>query len=556
MDGARQGVRIRDKSTGREVVVPAGSLLKDVVKQFETEATGPILAVKCNNDLLELTRTVERDCDIDFIDLRCDDGQRIYQRSLVMVLVKAVRDLFPGAQVTIEHSLSNGLYGEIHHTTPIGEQEIEMIAGRMQEIIAADLPFCRETVSKEEAMEFFRGAGQEDKVQVLKYRQTETVHLYTLDNVKDYFYGYMVPSTGYLKLFRLLYYFPGFILQIPSKYNPHSIPPYCEQPKLAAIFREAERWGRIEQISYVGSLNEKIEKGEIGDLIRLAEVLHENKIAKIAEMIVENLDTIRIVLIAGPSSSGKTTFAQRLSLHLRVHGLQPVAISLDDYFVDRELTPRDESGNYDFESIEAIDLELFNRDLACLLQGKEVEIPVFDFREGKRKYTGRKLRITPEQPIILEGIHCLNDRLTHSIPSANKFKIYISCLTHLNLDAHNRIPTTDVRKLRRICRDYQFRNHGAEDTLRMWDSVRRGEERNIFPFQENADVMFNSSLAYELAVLKPVVEPLLLSIGPSSDQYSEAKRLLAFLSYFLPLEDDEVPATSILREFIGGSPFA
>lgn len=556
MEGLVQTVCVREKRSGRRMIVPAGTLLKDIAREFETEVTGPIVAAKCHNDLRELTFAVEEDCEVEFVDLRCDDGQRIYQRSLVMVLIKAALDVLPGAKVTIEHSLSNGLYGEIHQETPVGEQEIEMIENRMREIVAKDLPFQRETVKREEAIEFFRSVGQEDKVQLFKYRQSETVHLYTLDNVRDYFYGYMVPSTGYLRLFRLLFYLPGFILQIPGKQDPHSIPFYCEQPKLAAIYHEAERWGRIEQISYVGSLNEKIENGEIGDLIRLAEVLHENKIARIAQMILETKDTARVILIAGPSSSGKTTFAQRLSLHLRVNGLKPVAISLDDYFVDRDRTPVDENGKPDFESIEAIDIELFNRDLTRLLQGKEVELPVFDFRDGRRKYVGKKLCITPEQPIILEGIHGLNDRLTHSIPAANKFKIYVSCLTQLNLDAHNRIPTTDVRKLRRICRDYQFRNHGAEDTLRMWDSVRRGEERNIFPFQENADVMFNSSLPYELSVLKPVAEPLLKAIDSSSEQFSEAKRLLTFLSYFLPLDAADVPSTSIIREFIGGSPFA
>ena len=401
---------------------------------------------------------------------------------------------------------------------PLVPEEIKLIAGRMRELVEADLPISKETVSLEQALDYFASLEQWDKVELLKGRQSnsseaQTCTMYSLLDFKDYYYSYVVPSTGYISSFRLHFYLPGFILQIPARHSPQMIPPYKEQPKLAAIFREAERWGQVEGVEYVGSLNKIIKTGNIKELILVSEALHEKKTMEIADLIVKNGET-RVILIAGPSSSGKTTFAQRLRLHLRVNGLRPVAISLDDYFVDREKTPRDEEGHYDFESIEAIDLELFNSDLAKLIQGEPINLPTFDFREGRRRYEGRTLQISSDQPIILEGIHGLNDRLTESIPAAHKFKIYISCLTQLNLDAHNRIPTTDVRKIRRIFRDYQFRNHSAEATLNMWTRIRRGEERNIFPFQENADVMFNSALPYELAVLKPLVEPLLREIPP------------------------------------------
>lgn len=542
--------------TGHEVQVARGTLLADLARQYESPESGPIVAAICDNELRDLNDSLREDCQVEFVDLRTDDGQRIYQRSVVMVLIKAAMDVLKDARVTIEHSLSNGLYGEIHRDPPVGEAEIKAIEARMRELVAQDIPFTKKEVTKEEAIRYFESIGADDKVKLLRYRQSETATLYTFCDIKDYFYGYMVPSSGYLSKFRLRFYLPGFVLQIPAKHAPQLIPPYCEQPKLAAIYREAERWGEIEEVGYVGALNEKIDRGEAGDLIRLAEALHEKKIAHIADQICDTRGAARVILIAGPSASGKTTFAQRLSIHLRVNGLRPVAISLDDYFLDREQTPKDEEGNYDFESIEAIDLDLFNEDLAKLIQGKPVNLPTFDFREGRRKYLGKILQISEEQPIILEGIHGLNDRLTQSIPSGNKFKIYVSCLTQLNLDSHNRIPTTDVRKIRRICRDYQFRNHGAEETLQMWPRVRRGEERNIFPFQENADAMFNSALPYELAVLKPIAEPLLQKIDRSSRQYVEAKRLLKFLSYFLPLSDAEVPSTSIIREFIGGSAFS
>lgn len=535
--------------------VAVGTTLEELAKDCWPDTWRKILAAYVNNDLRELTQTITQDCVISFFGLENKDGYRIYQRSVTFILIRAAREILPECRVTIEHSLSNGLYGEIHFERALMEKDLRDIERRMQEIIARDEAFEKFAMPKGAARELFLKDNQLDKVNLLKYRERDTINVYRSGWFYDYFYGYMVPSAGYLSKFRLRFYLPGFILQIPDPQNPNVIPPYREQPKLASVHREAEHWGNILNVGTVSALNDIIAQGGSGDLVRIAEALHEKKIAQMADMILERHATLRVILIAGPSSSGKTTFAQRLSIQLRVNGLRPVAIHLDDYFLDRENTPRDEHGEYDFESIEAIDLELFNTHLSELIQSEEVEIPSFNFVTGQREYTGKTLRVAPGEPIIIEGIHGLNDRLTQSIPSGNKFKVYISALTQLNIDDHNRIPTTDVRLLRRMVRDHQFRSHSAENTLRLWTSVRQGERRNIFPFQEQADIMFNSALAYELAVLKMHAEPLLQTIGQSEPGYTEAKRLLKFLSYFLPLDEGDIPATSILREFIGGSCF-
>ncbi|NLJ24795.1 MAG: nucleoside kinase [Firmicutes bacterium] len=535
--------------------IAVGTTLEELAKDCWPDTWRNVLAAYVDNDLRELTQIITQDCAISFFGLENRDGYRIYQRSVTFILIRAARETLPECRVTIEHSLSNGLYGEIHFERALMEKDLRDIERRMQEIIARDEALEKFVMPKGAARELFLKDNQLDKVNLLKFREADTINVYRSGWLYDYFYGYMVPSTGYLSKFRLRFYLPGFILQIPDPQNPDVIPPYREQPQLASVHREAEHWGNILNVGTVSALNDIIAGGGSGDLIRIAEALHEKKIAQMADMILKRHATLRIILIAGPSSSGKTTFAQRLSIQLRVNGLHPVAIHLDDYFLDRENTPRDEHDEYDFESIEAIDLELFNTHLSELIQGEEVEIPSFNFITGKREYTGKTLRVAPGEPIIIEGIHGLNDRLTQSIPSGNKFKIYISALTQLNIDDHNRIPTTDVRLLRRMVRDYQFRSHSAENTLRLWSSVRQGERRNIFPFQEQADIMFNSALVYELAVLKTQAEPLLKAIGQSEPGYTEAKRLLKFLSYFLPLNEGDIPATSILREFIGGSCF-
>ncbi len=424
----------------------------------------------------------------------------------------------------------------------------------MLEIVKADEPFYKEAVPKKEAKAIFEKFNMQSKIHLLDYREHDTINLYTCGWLQNYFYGYMVPSTGYLEVFDLLPYDDGVILRHPNKAHPFDLPEFEEHPKLAQIFKEAERWGEIAEVDYVAKLNDCIKHGKHFNVIKIAEALHEKKVAQVADMISES--GRRLVLIAGPSSSGKTTFANRLMIQLQVNGLRPVTVSTDDYFVDRTKTPVDEDGNYDFESVDAVDTVQFNIDLGKLLAGEEVELPTFNFQKGEREYTGHKMKIRKDQPIIIEGIHGLNEKLTAAISKKDKFKIYISALTQLNIDDHNRIPTTDIRLLRRIVRDNRYRGHNAQRTIDMWPSVRRGEGRNIFPFQEDADVMFNSALVYELAVLKKHAEPLLEAIEDNEPESVEAKRLLKFLSYFESIENDNlIPYSSILKEFIGGSGF-
>ncbi|AKL94445.1 uridine kinase [Clostridium aceticum] len=533
-----------------------GISLEEISKDFQHNVKYLIVAALVDNELKELKYTLDEDCEVKFIDLCSSIGSRIYQRSLAFVFIRACLEIFSSCKVSVEHSISKGLYCEVHYKRPINAEDVERIQQRMQEIIEEDVVFEKSRIPLDEAKDIFRDYGQMGKVRLLKYREKPYINIYQCGWLKNYFYGYMVPSTGYLKDFKLHYYAPGVVLQFPRFEDQGQVPDFQEHPKLFKVFRESEKWGEILEIDYVASLNDLIVTQKEGEFIRIAEALHEKKIAKIADSITENIKEKRVVLIAGPSSSGKTTFAQRLMIQLKVNGIKPIAISLDDYFVDRENTPLDEEGQYDFESLYAIDLKLFNRDLERILSGEEVEIPTFNFHTGKREYRGHKIQIQADQPIILEGIHALNDQLTAAISKNNKFKIYISALTQLNVDEHNRIPTTDTRLVRRIVRDSKFRSNDAETTLAMWSSVRRGEEKNIFPFQEEADTMFNSALFYELSLLKKYAEPLLRQVHNTSTYYSEAKRLLKFLNYFISLENEEdIPKTSILREFIGGSSF-
>lgn len=534
--------------------IEQGTILAEVCCKVQDQYPSMIVAAKVDNRLRELSYPLHSDAKIEFVDLTSTDGIRIYQRGLAFVFIRSAMEILSGCRVTVEHSLSKGLYCEIHYKRPIHEDDVVKIEARMREIIDEDVPFIKGSVPVTEAKRIFTELGLDAKTKLLDYRNTSEVNIYSCGWLKDYFYGYMVPSTGYLKLFKLKYYMPGVIIQYPEKSNPTEIPEFEEQAKLATVFREAEQWGRILNIEYVANLNDRITDKKYPELIRVAEALHEKKIAQIADQILEKKK--RIILIAGPSSSGKTTFAQRLSIQLQVNGLRPISLSTDDYFVDRDHTPRDEKGDYDFESIKAVDTDLFNDHLARLIQGEVVDLPTFNFHKGEREYRGKTLQISEDQPIIIEGIHGLNDILTADIPHDKKFKIYISALTQLNIDDHNRIPTTDTRLIRRIVRDSKYRGHSALTTLKLWNSVRRGEERNIFPFQEEADIMFNSALIYELAVLKKHAEPLLLEISKDEKEFSEAKRLLKFLSYFLSIEDDHViPQTSIIKEFVGGSCF-
>lgn len=510
------------------------------------------LGARVNNEVFHLQKKVTENSHIKFLDLKTEDGYRIYTRTISLVFIMACKELFPEDTVTIEQFLGNGLYAEFQGQKSLGYSDIEKLKKIMRKIIDKDLPIRREAVTYDEAISLFKEQGHHDKIRLYKTLNKEQVQIYRVGDYIDSFHGYLAPSTGYVKYFDLKYYHPGVIILFPTGESKTSIPEFKEQKKLAKVFQEANRWADILDLGFVGSLNEKIHSGEIEEIIKVNEALHEKKIANIADLICED-DDIKVILIAGPSSSGKTTFSKRLAVHLKVNGKRPIAISLDDYFVDREKTPLNDKGEYDFESIDAIDLKLLNEDLLKLLEGKEVELPRFNFITGKREMSGKRIKLDKDHPIILEGIHGLNPRLTAYIPERNKFKIYVSALTQLNIDAHNRISTTDTRLIRRMVRDYKFRGNDVFRTFQMWRGVVEGEGINIFPYQEEADIMFNSALVYELSVLKKYAVPLLEKVDNTSPYYSESKRLLKFLKYFETIEDERaIPANSILREFIGG----
>ncbi len=542
-------------SDGNERLVPKGISLKELGESVAKEYKYTIVAAKVNNDIKELNLQLFSDCKVEFIDLSDEDGMRIYRRSLHFILIKAVHELFPDRKVIIGHSISKGVYCEIRGETDLREEEVKAIEDRMRKLVEAKVPFIKRVMTLEDARDIFMKRGRMDRYHAIEYRSKPYVTIYDCGGLEDYFYGYMVPHTGYARLFSLKYYYPGLIMLYPDKSDPEVIPEFAEQRKLFNVFVEYKRWGHILGVDNVGALNDIIKAGNICDFMRVSEALQEKKIAQIADMISNSQNKKRIVLISGPSSSGKTTFANRLAIQLRVNGLRPVTISLDDYFVSREQTPKDEKGDYDFEALEAIDIQLFNHHLAELICGNQVEIPVFNFPNGCREDVGRKLCIDDDQLLVIEGIHGLNEKLTATIARDSKFKIYVSALTSMNIDDHNRIPSTDTRIIRRMVRDFQFRGSSAVNTIKRWPSVRRGEEKNIFPFQEEADIMFNSSLIFELGVLKTFAEPLLAEVDASHPGYSEAKRLLEFLSYLLPIDSREIPFNSIIREFIGGSCF-
>lgn len=527
---------------------------EDVIKKIQTESMPTIVAVRCGNILKELTQEVSEDCEIHLVDLSYSDGIRIYQRGLSFIMIRAAIECFEGIQVRVEHSLSKGLYCEFDYDRRLTHDDYELIKEKMHELINRDLAFVKFTSTIGEASEAFKRQKMFSKVNLLKYRPKNYIRLYELDGIVNYFYGYMVPRTSYIKCFDIIKYDEGMILMHPTSSSPFEVPEFVESPKIADVFKESERWSDILNISYVSNLNDIIMKKGYGELIQIAEALHEKKIAYIADEITKM--NKRVILIAGPSSSGKTTFANRLRIQLKVNGKDPITVSTDNYFVNRDKTPLDADGNYNFEALEAVDVELFNKDLMSLLDGEPVDFPVFDFQTGTRLYRNVPIQIREDQPIIIEGIHGLNDQLTKNIFKRDKFKIYVSALTQLNIDEHNRVPTTQTRLLRRIVRDNQFRGHTAKRTIGMWPSVRRGEEKYIFPFQERADEVFNTSLPYELAILKKHALPLLEEIQKDEPEYAEALMLRKFLSYFKSIEDDDmVPQVSILKEFIGGSGF-
>ena len=540
------------KGRGNIQALP-GTSLDDFTAGLQQGRDKPVVAGIINNRLRDLSFPLDRDSELELVDLYSEAGLKIYRRSAAFLLLKACKDLFPQRRLMIKHTLSNGTYCEFLDET-VNNVEVEQIARRMQEIVEADLPIKRKRLPKPQAQELLARQNKPDTVKILAYRDKEEVHIYELDGFYEYFYGYMVSHTGVLNKFKLIYYPPGLILQTPEPNDPNLNQPFHDQCKLFQVYQEAKAWAGMLNTPHLAALNDIIEKGRIEDLIRVNEALQEKKIAQIADMIVNN-PAVRLVLIAGPSSSGKTTFAQRLLIQLRVNGRRPVSISLDNYFIDQKLTPLDENGEYDFEAIEALKLDLFNDHLTRLIEGEEIEMPIYDFKQGCCLEKGIKLSVPAGEPIIIEGIHGLNDQLTWSIPREQKFKIYVSALTQLNIDYANRIPTTDCRLIRRIIRDSRTRGYSALNTIKRWPSVRRGEEKHIFPFQENADIMFNSSLVYELAALKPLAEPLLKEISADHREYVEARRLLKFLSYFRSISSEPIPPNSILREFVGDSWF-
>ncbi|MBK5251565.1 MAG: nucleoside kinase [Peptostreptococcaceae bacterium] len=510
------------------------------------------LAARVNNHFRDLNYQINKDAKIEFSDLRDSDGQKVYQRSLSFVFIRAAREIVEDAKVYIEHSLGKGIYCEIKTKEIIDQLMVEKIKNRMLKIIKEKELLTLSVLTKNEAINLFEKIGMNDKKELLEYSTENKVGVYRCGWLLDYFYGYMVPNTSYLNIFDIFLHGRGLVIQLPDRENPSIITAFGDHKKLSAIFDETESWGDILNIANVANLNRIVKNGNSGEIIHISEALHEKKIANIADMINER--NARVIMIAGPSSSGKTTFAERLFIQLRVLGLKPLTLSTDNYFVDREKTPKKPDGSYDFESLDSLDIRGFNGDLKKLIDGDSVILPIFDFIKGNRKYSIEGLQINKDQPIIVEGIHGLNNLLLPEISRDKVFKIYISALTQLNIDNHNRVRTSDARLIRRIVRDSRYRGHDAIKTIAMWKNVRDGEEHNIFPFQEEADVMFNSALVYELAVLKKHVEPLLMAIDDTKREYAEARGLLKLLSNFLPIDNEcHILKNSILREFIGGS---
>lgn len=534
----------------------AGTTLMEIAKDYQSAYPYDIILAYRNGRLRELFKTVEEDCSVSFVTTKDDPGYMTYVRGLTFVMVKAIYNELKEQveKVKVEFSIGNGLYVEVVGDVELTPAICERIKVKMQELIKSDLPFEKRNIGTDAARKLFYQYRMFDKHKLFKYRRVSKANIYSLGGFEDYYYGYMPPKTGMLKYFDVKPYKKGLVLVRPYKKNPTLVEEFLSRDKLFATLEQSNDWGIRMGIETVGSLNETITKGDMNDLMLVQEALQEKKIAEIAEQIIAS-GKHKFIMIAGPSSSGKTTFSHRLSIQLKAHGLHPHPIGVDDYFVNREDTPKDEFGNYNFESLEAIDVKQFNEDMANLLAGKVVELPSFNFKSGKREYKGNVKQLGPNDVLVIEGIHGLNDELSYSLPKESKFKIYISALTQLNIDEHNRIPTTDGRLIRRMVRDARTRGTSAKETIAMWNSVRRGEEENIFPYQESADVMFNSALIYELSVLKQYAEPILFGIEEGCPEYIEAKRLLKFLDYFLGVSSETVPQNSILREFIGGSCF-
>lgn len=536
---------------------PEGITFYEIAKEYQKNYENDIVLVRQDDKLQELHKTLKKNCRLSFITTADKAGNLSYKRSATHLMLKAIYDVLGSdniEKVSILFSMSKGYFCRIKALMDSMPGFLATVDARMKELVELDLPITKVSVNTDDAVSLFRIRKMYDKERLFKYRRVSKVNVYKIEGYEDYYYGYMLPSTGYIKYYELIPYEDGFVIQLPLPEAPKEIPPFVPQKKLFDVLSEAKELGESLNLETVADLNDTIVSGKISDMILVQEALQEKKIGEIAQKIAENPDK-KIVMIAGPSSSGKTTFSHRLAIQLMACGLKPHTIPVDDYFIDRDKCPLDVYGKPDFESLVAIDVDLFNRDMQMLLAGEEVSLPTYNFKTGKREYRGRYLRLGKDDLLIIEGIHCLNDALSYSLPKENKFKIYISALTQLNIDEHNRIPSTDGRLIRRMVRDARTRGISAKGTIAMWDSVRRGEEKNIFPYQEEADVMFNSALIYELAVLKQYAEPILFGIRRDEPEYEEAKRLLKFLDYFIGISNDNIPVNSILREFIGGSYF-
>ena len=535
--------------------LPIGFNLKELAERENIKLKYPIVGALVNNSVRDLSCYIYTSSVINYFDITSIHGRAMYERSAYFILFKAVSDLYPNAQLRIMHSISGGKYCELDNLgEPLSRKIVEQIKSRMREIIALDLPFERVKMLTEDAVAEYERHGLTDKFEIFKYRNKIFTSVYKLDDKINYYYGFLLPSTGYLTLFDVEYYENGLLLKIPYSKHPDRLSPTRKLPKLFSVYQDYKKWTTYLKIPHVYNLNDKIVKGKVGELIKISEALHEKLLANIADNIKQKGD-VKMVLISGPSSSGKTTSCKRLSIQLSIIGYHPVQISLDNFFVERDQNPRDKNGNYDFECLEALDIKLFHSTMERLIAGEEVEVPYFNFVTGKKEWRGETIKLQENSILVLEGIHCLNPRLTDNISDDKKYKIFVSALTSLSIDNHNPIPTTDNRLIRRIVRDSKYRNYTALDTIRRWPSVRLGEERNIFPFQENADVMFNSSLVCELGVLKPYAVQVLKDVPETAPEYAEAKRLLKFLSYFKTIPEKDIPSTSILREFVGGSNF-
>jgi len=544
--------KVRINDTVKEY--PEGTGFLDIAREHQHEYANDIVLIKHDGRLQELHKTVKEDCSISFLTTSDAAGSLAYRRSATHLMLKAIADIDESLEVLVLFSMSKGYFCKIKGMSAIDTDFLGKVEVRMRELVAEDLAIGKKSINTDDAIALFNSKRMYDKERLFNYRRVSKVNVYNIDRFEDYYYGYMVPSTGYIKYFALIPYENGFVIQLPTAANPKEVPEFVPQKKLFNVLDESKRWGEKLGLETVADLNDAIVSGRINDLILVQEAIQEKRIGEIAQIIAEQPDK-KLVMIAGPSSSGKTSFSHRLSIQLMACGLKPHPIAVDDYFIDRELCPKDSNGKYDFEGLAAINVEQFNKDMQDLLAGKEVNLPTYNFKTGKSEYRGNKLKLGDGDILVIEGIHCLNDALSYSLPKDNKFKIYISALTQLNIDEHNRIPSTDGRLIRRMVRDARTRGINAKSTISMWYSVRRGEEKNIFPYQEEADVMFNSALIYELAVLKQFAEPALFGIGRDEPEYEEAKRLLKFLDYFVGISTENIPSNSILKEFIGGSYF-